>query len=259
MSIYTIINCITVTYPGGKMKKIIALFVVFVCVGAALSAQISFGGGTLVDYIGNNAGAKMTFSAELKKDFPDEAIDMSEVENALGVGGFAFLDLMYAEINMDFSYGIHSYVLKFGDEKETGDLGTSLNLGFSLLGKYPFDLGPVTLYPMAGLGYNIVLARMDEKGNNYKDSEEYKDSDRSVTGDYSQFFLMAGAGLDYNINRNIYLRFQTLFQMRLAPKGVRDAISEIEKMYKDEEIEGITMSSTLGIGPRIKVGIGFRL
>jgi hypothetical protein len=256
MPISIITTCLTVPYLGGKMKKIIALFVVFLCVGAALSAQMSFGGGALIDYIGNN-GSRTTYSEDLVKE--NSALKDSRAgTRTLGIGGFAFFDVMYAEISLDFSYGLHTGFTKIGDaDASTTDAGSSLNLGFSLLGKYPVDMGAVILYPMAGLGYNIVLSSKDASGNNPYENVD----DRSAASDLSQFFLMAGGGLDYSINRNVYLRVQALFQMRFANKVTRDGVDLANKGWDDmgePYKSGATTSSSLGIGPRIKVGIGYR-
>jgi outer membrane protein W len=70
----------------------------------------------------------------------------------------------------------------------------------------------------------------------------------------NQFGILAGGGLDYDINSNLYLRCQVMLQVRLVDKDVSDFVEEAKKHVDKNE----TVSTSLGIGPVFKVGIGFR-
>jgi len=222
------------------MKKMIAILVIFVCVGTALSAQdsgMSFGGGALLDW---------SFSNGLKAKLGDVTY-YSGLRN-MSFGAYAFFDITYAEIDVSFAYGSITIVDKEKGgpqvKNDTENGGSVLQIGLSLLGKYPINLGKITVFPLLGVGYNIVLTAKDADGDKMYD----KDSDSSAMKDLSQFSILGGGGFDYNINKNIYLRVSGLLQMRFPSKMQKDYAQELGNPFK----------ATLGFGPVIKVGIGYR-
>ena len=222
------------------MKKIIALFVIFVCVGAALSAQMSFGGGALIDYgVGN--GMKW-------KDGKDYEVYGA---HAIGFGVFGFVDFTYAEVDVDFTYNIPFsmyYRSRINDKKDSGsesfEGGNLMMLGLSVLGKYPISMGGgMTVYPAGGFGYNIALIQFDKDGKN-----AFKDIDGESAAEWcSQFSIYLGGGLDYDIDRSLYFRVQALAHIRFSTKEMRE-------WAKDDS----NTRTTLGLGPRIKIGLGYR-
>jgi outer membrane protein W len=115
------------------------------------------------------------------------------------------------------------------------DGGNVLQLGLSVLGKYPFYLGSVTLFPLLGFNYNMVFS-WKINGQSY-----------STPGDLSQLGLLTGIGADFGLTDSLYLRTEGLFHLRFASK------------MQDDMIRGTTsMSTTFGMGPRIKVGMGIK-
>ena len=107
-----------------------------------------------------------------------------------------------------------------------------MHFGFSVLGKFPFELSSFTLFPLAGIGYNMALSAKFE-GEKYDDAM-----------DLSQFGILAGAGIDYPITNKLFIRGEVLFNLRFASKYMKD-------IYDFE-------TKTLGFGPRIKIGVGYR-
>jgi opacity protein-like surface antigen len=221
------------------MKKIIAVLVIFVCVGTALSAQISFsaGGGALLDMSFGN-GFKW------KKDKDSWTLGARNIS----FGAYGFFDATYAEASVSFAYGSLTGTYKENidgkKDSENDPAGSVTQLGITLLGKYPISMGSITVFPLAGIGYNIVLSYKDDNGNNpYKDSD-----DHSAMKDMSQFAILAGGGLDFDITSNLFLRGSVLLQLRFPNKEARDS-----DILKDKDTK-----TTLGFGPVIKVAVGFR-
>jgi hypothetical protein len=178
------------------MKKCISVLILAALVAAGASAQItmSAGGGGFFD---------------LAIPLEDEADD-----NLLTFGAFGFFDATYAEVDVAFGYGMV-------------DDQTSLGLEFSLLGKYPFAVGPVTLFPLLGIKYNRVLyAAVD--GDSIDDA-----------GEMSNLGFQFGAGVDYPLSDALFLRGELLCNLDLYPFDV-DA---------DD-----TFAS---LGPRLKIGVGY--
>jgi opacity protein-like surface antigen len=221
------------------MKKLIAVIVIFVCVGSALSAQIgmSVGGGALFDLSTGN-GVKST-EDKSKITMPNTSI-----------GAFVFFDASYVEADAYFAFGLLDGDMYDNNGKKqsrpSGYKSTQLmQLGFSLLGKYPVYISEaMTVFPLAGVSLNTVLSA---KVYDTKDKKYIKDEDFE-TGDAMQFGILAGAGMDYSLSSNLFIRAEGLFHLRLPNKGMKDLA----------DLGGDNVKATLGIGPQIKIGVGYR-
>jgi len=214
------------------MKKQIAVFVLLLLITAGSFAQNltkSFGGGFIFDYSGNN-GVKG------KESGITEFVGFRNTS----YGGFIFFDMSFVELGLNFSYGLLRIVDRVSDDTTkltlSAEFGSALQLGFSVLGKYPTPLGggAATLFPMFGVDYSRVIYAMDPDRNKI-----------SKAGDFSQFGLLAGMGLDLDFSRNIFLRTEALFHVRFPSKVIKD-------------MSGYIYKTTLGMGPQIKVAMGGR-
>jgi len=271
-----------------QLKKTIAILVIFVCVGTALSAQnigISFGGGALLDWnFGNGTKYKFTkdaadLSSTQYSPFSggDRKVDDTDYNGLrnMSFGGFAFLDVTYAELDVSFAYGALTGVSrKNKDASKTVDADSILQLGFTLLGKYPVNLGSITVFPLLGVGYNIVLSHskmvypyngpvFDKDGNpEYESDGKTLKSVEHKISEWNQFSILAGGGFDYNINKNVYIRFSALAQIRFASKLMRDSLDLDNKILKAMgtvyDLNLGSKTTTIGFGPVIKVAIGYR-
>jgi opacity protein-like surface antigen len=105
---------------------------------------------------------------------------------------------------------------------------------FGVLGKYPINLGSIVLFPAVGINYRATLVVKDNNGNELDDP-----------GDYSALSVLLGAGLDYGIGENLYLRGEVLYGIRLA-----------SKMEGDVEVGDAKYN--LGHGPTVKVAVGYK-
>jgi len=208
------------------MKKSISILALLAIIATGAFAQgFSLGGGALLDWslVGN--GAKISAAGQ------SYAMD---VQN-LSIGGFVFFDATYAELDASFAYGLISAVLEGGGTKETEDGDTVLQVGFSLLGKYPIGVGGFNIFPLLGADYNMVLSYKNKDGQSV-----------DKPGDYSQIGFLGGLGLDLPFSRSLFLRAEALFHLRLPMKAVKDLV-------------GSGVDLTYGMGPRIKVGLGYKL
>jgi outer membrane protein W len=208
-----------------QKKLVLALLLMTVFIGGAFAQiNLSVGGGGLFDYSGRNG---------IKSD-----AEYNGSRN-MSFGGFIFFDITYAELDVNFAYGSLSGVGKdynTGKKSEPVNSGSALQLGFSLLGKYPINLGSLTVFPLLGVDYNIVFSVKDKDGKK-----------GSNPGYSNQFGLLAGVGGDFNITKSVFIRAEGLFHLRLASKNVKDTIGS-----------NSNLSATWGMGPRVKIGVGFR-
>ena len=204
------------------MKKGILVLALLVFISFGAFAQMSAGGGLLFDLSSNNGVKEGNIYGGFR---------------IVSFGGFVFFDAHYVEADVYFAGGSVDIVAKAGGISGSVDAGSFTQLGFSLLGKYPIEMGELTVFPLFGINYNIVLSYKLPNGEKFPES---------AAEWFSQFGFQAGAGLDYNLNDNLYLRASALLHLRLPMKFCKDDISSSE-------------TATLGIGPVIKVAIGYRL
>jgi len=215
------------------MKKSISVLVllVLVTVGSAF-AQISLsaGGGVLFDHSRNN-GFKVK----------EDGVNGSAGFNETNFGGFIFFDATYVEFDVAFAYGSWKSYAKNDFKDAEGEFVADLSvlqLNFALLGKYPIEVGGFTIFPLLGFNYNRVLSA---KADGEDISEFVK------LGDLAQIGLLGGIGADFNINNSLYVRAEGLFQIRFACKYQKD----MKKLMDAGK-------TTLGLGPVIKVAVGYK-
>jgi hypothetical protein len=204
------------------MKRSILILALLAIAATGAFAQgfsLATGGGGLFDWSFNNG---------VKAD--SEYVGF----RALSFGGFVFFDATYAELDVSFAYGMGTGVIDLTDEKRTEDLGNELQLGFTLLGKFPIGSGRFIFFPLLGADYNLVLSAKDKNGI----SDDHP-------GDGSQFGLLGGVGFDLHFTKALFLRTEALFHFRFASKEMKDSAPS-------------GASTTFGMGPRVKIGVGYR-
>ncbi|MCL2209921.1 MAG: hypothetical protein FWC19_09375 [Treponema sp.] len=229
------------------MKKLMAVLVVFICTGAALSAQISAGIGFYYDHSFNN-GAMLSYTTG------SQDLYTRHISNLSG-GAYLFLDASYIEFDVGFAFGFLSengyWRTRVGNfysnhNPNNQNLGNVFQLNFSLLGKYPIDIGNITLFPLLGINYNLFLVSFDNSGVQIE-------GDAASARNYSQFGFQAGVGADFNISDKVYFRAEGLFQLRLVLES-----SKIFQYIKFNMREPERSVPTPGMGPIIKAAFGYR-
>ena len=168
-------------------------------------------------------------------------------------GSYGFFDSTYVALGMAFGYGVNTDITD-GNYRNRSYSDPSMALQFSLLGKYPVDLGLVTLFPMAGARFVLPVWQKEKIPG-------FDATDLAYMG------LQAGVGMDYffgtmsarwrqarnpslegsaeNVvqrTSNFFLRSEFLFNIDL--KGFGD-------YYENAD----TIQS---IGPTSRISIGYR-
>ena len=118
-----------------------------------------------------------------------------------------------------------------------------MGLGFGILGKYPFNFGKVTAFPLMGVEYRLALSVKDKDGNIIDDIPGADDA----SSDYSALWFQLGGGVDYALTDALYLRGSALYGIRLANK--------VETNEVDDDPDA---SARLGHGLTVKVAIGYK-
>ena len=185
---------------------------------APKNGLISIGGGAIWDWSLRNGYS-----------IKDMGISASVDNQNMSIGAFGFFDAKYIEADLYASYGFIKIVSKALGSTNTESGYGLLQAGLSLLGKYPFNLGSIELFPLLGADFNLAIM------GTYKGETE--------TGgailDMSQIGFLGGLGMDIFLSNSTFLRLEGLFHLRLAYIGAMNM-----------------PGATLGMGPQVKLGIG---
>ncbi|MDR2515857.1 MAG: porin family protein [Spirochaetaceae bacterium] len=157
-----------------------------------------------------------------------------------GGGGFAFLDATYAELSVGFFGAAGTFKMEQAGVSQEGDISlTGLDIG--LLGKYPFAVNEkLSVFPLLGIGYRIMLAVKDQAGNAIGNS----------AGDFSALWFRAGGGLDFSFTDHLYVRGGLLYGLRLANKFESDMVDSLSGM--------MDANTLLGHGLEVRIAEGAR-
>jgi hypothetical protein len=207
---------------ASKKFWLVLLMAILVLGGASASPTfgLSAGGGVFAD-LGMGGGFESKSTGKVEVYMP-----------GIACGGFAFFDATYAELSLGFSGGLGRFLV--GDHLERIDFSI-MNLNISLLGKYPFEIGTKwTIFPLLGIDYQLMLSAKGE------DEYEVKASD------FNALWFKLGAGFDHSFTEQIYLRFSTLYGIRLPNQFEKDAVDQLNA------------DVLLGQGLTIKLAIGYR-
>jgi len=152
-------------------------------------------------------------------------------KGALDIGAFIFLDLKYAEINMSLynssgntrrswnkDYYFNDYITNrkiHTEQKESAGSFSATMFTVGFLGKYPFYLNKITLYPALGADYQLWLLHSQNR--------------KKVPGDLSannSVWVKLGGGMDYSITRSVFIRTELLWGVKLPSKNEsRDSLT----------------------------------
>ena len=220
-----------------KKFLLVSVIAAFATVGAFAQVQMSAGAGFQFD--GGRLGG-------IKLD-SDNGMYM----NNLNFGGFLFFDATYAELSVGFGGGPVNTVAIFDGKKITdkdivGDSISSTALDIGLLGKYPIEVGSLTVAPLLGAAYSIVLGQKDKDGNDPNENSDMK------AADFSNLRLQAGVGTDIAINDNLYCRLQGLLNYRFPNKFLND----LAKLYNDNGMDDV--KAVGGLGGTFTLAVGYK-
>lgn len=126
-----------------------------------------------------------------------------------------FTDATYARFDADFGLLVGEQSVQGTDNYDNIDdsVDNTLNkINLSLLGKYPFEVGPATAWAGAGLGYDIVTTYEDENGNDLLDAQDA----------WNDLYILVGAGADFEVAANVTVTPTLSFGYNLTPNPSDD-------------------------------------
>ncbi|GHU42912.1 hypothetical protein FACS1894190_12790 [Spirochaetia bacterium] len=251
----------------------------------AADFQMSAGGGALF-----SAGFQsFTLTDSAKKEWqewadiyncPQPLVDMYSQDktiNSLAGGFFVFFDATYAELSINMLFGTRNATLdpigfQFYSPAPTAGSST-IQMGFSLLGKYPFELNPkITLFPALGIEYRLLLLEKDvyNRDVHRKDAESYlkdtwdNDIDSTLTARYdgtdnmgwNELIINVGVGADFSFSDKLYFRAEALYGVNILKVQIKD-------VYRTDPPNPVVVpleiyNAGISHGPTIKIGVGYK-
>jgi hypothetical protein len=196
-------------------------------------------------------------------------VDAGQKLNQLDYGFFAFFDATYGEISILYQRGSNTWTETFtvvgvDDSAFTPDSskGWETVLGFSLLGKYPFQLNErISVFPLLGVEYQISLKQRRTRshdGRLYDRSdggwEKDKDGNAYKLSDWNSLWIKLGGGFDFMLPKNFFVRGTVLYAFRtMTPYETKNLeLMESKTGDPDPKLKGVTS------GPSLRISAGYR-
>ncbi|MDR0409924.1 MAG: hypothetical protein LBH18_05960 [Spirochaetaceae bacterium] len=167
----------------------------------------------------------------LTSDVDNGAALAKQLYSQFNFGALVFFDATYVMADINF-YGssttfLHNKTLKnytnVNDDYQL--IGANLAFGFYL--KYPFNLGYISIFPIAGIQGSIGLAQnfsRDFDGINAKKGESYGDAK-----DWSTFIVKGGVGADVRMSGIMFFRAELFFDYKFNSALDKAFIDAVEK------------------------------
>ena len=188
--------------------------------------QLSAGGGAIVDlaWFGLVDGSQT------------DGFEGLGWETLPGFGGFVFFDATYLEASIGFSGGKLNYFETPWKSRTEEVSGSFTALNFSLLGKYPFEFGKFSIFPMLGIDYQLFLSAKLE-------DEEYDDP-----SELNILWFKVGVGGDFALTEKLYLRGTLLFKFSpIANKFAKNVVASLD-----------SAKPSLSVGGTFKLAVGYK-
>ncbi|MDR3172116.1 MAG: outer membrane beta-barrel protein [Treponema sp.] len=170
------------------------------------------------------------------------------------VGGVSvFFDATYVEVTVAMVWGSK---MTFVYPYDPAGISFSLNhIGFSLYGKYPFVLKKLTIYPMLGVDYHVLLSAQVKDAEDNDSGGKIKRGD-SIGGGYKvedQFDYLSlglGVGLDVPLPKSFFIRSEFILHYVFDSTIASDRREYAKKFDYDY--------SSIIFGPQVKFAVGYR-
>ncbi|MGD0728098.1 MAG: hypothetical protein ABSB63_21435 [Spirochaetia bacterium] len=130
----------------------------------------------------------------------------------------AFVDAGYLQFNVGYRMvdGYHAKAIVNGTVQSEMDVDAKLSyVSIAGYGKFPIELGPIVLFPMVGIEYDLAVA--GTSAGTKLTSQDLKDA--------TEFWIKAGVGADIPITPQFYLRPELMLGYKLLSGPENDEVS----------------------------------
>jgi opacity protein-like surface antigen len=225
-------------FKGVFMKKLMVTAALFVLIGTAAFTQLK------VPEFELSAGAGLLLTGGLGGGVEGTLYGYGGdiTTTYTGFGGYAFLDGTFAELGVGILGGKIKAEMDVPGIVQVDDKLSFSALDISLLGKWPFTFGKISVFPLLGFEYRAFL---------YIEDYENPKTGKKNQSDFNQFWFNLGAGLDFALTDSLYLRGELLYGIRTKTKYEKDG----EKLLKSG---GVNTDIPLGHGPTVRIAVGYK-
>jgi len=215
------------------MKKLFVVLVLLAfTVGGAFAINLSAGVGASIQAYSNTLSDSASSGGV--------TASASNTINYTPLGVSAFFDATYlqAAIGYEVANGGSSTVSGTGVTTTTSSLNQNLSyLLFSAYGKYPFKLGPVSLFPLLGITYLLNLTYTDSSGNNLKSGLTSQEQ-----ADLNQLWIRGGVGADFSLGQKLYLRPELLTGFKILSSTDNDTVTGVKNALTGLGLSNVSAS-----------------
>jgi len=211
------------------MKRILLVLALVCLATAAFASDLSVGVGASGSY----------YSSDFKVSGGGSTSD--SVATAIPFNFMAYVDITYLQVAVGYRM-VDGFHIKT-DSGSSDDKSKYSYVSFAGYGKFPLQLGSITLIPMVGIEYDLTISATDDSGN------EANSSQRS---DLNSLWIKGGLGAEISITPEVYIRPELLLGYQLNNQSERDAIDYIKSL-------GASDASILTLNFELAVLLGVRL
>jgi hypothetical protein len=200
------------------MKKLLPVILLLCLATAAFGLEFSAGAGATVGGF---------WQTEYYEDYVVIYDERKIMDATVAVSFSAWFDAMYGMASIGFrANGLtHRTITNVGPFAPAGSESDTDErwgyLSFSLLGRYPFALGPVRLFPLLGIEYDLNLYHKDSDGTDLKAS--LTDEEK---GYLNQFWFKFGVGADITLSKRLYVRPLALIGFKFLNAAEKQVIQD---------------------------------
>ncbi|MDR2144179.1 MAG: hypothetical protein LBP29_07400 [Treponema sp.] len=165
-------------------------------------------------------------------------------------GGYLFFDARYVEFVITLAGGPADITVEYPTVAGGGEgtyTKTSFNIGFSVLGKYPFQVGPVVLFPLAGVDYIVYLTGAYPKADPQRTNGVHK----NIAADFNTLWFKFGGGVDIPLKERLFVRVEALYGFGLENEFQKNGEDEAADQYGKVNWGWVN-------GPTARVGVGYK-
>lgn len=194
------------------MKRLfVVLIVSLIAAAGAFGLSLSAGGGASIS------------STSWNLSITAGGTTVSAKDAILPFGAKAFVDAKYVQVSVGYIMAVKATQSGTGITTTTYSNNLSY-LTFAALGKYPFDVGSFTLFPLLGAEYDFNIAH---------GSSDYFEGSNGLlaspsSADYNQFWLKGGVGADISLGGKLYVRPEALYGFKLLNSDESNLVSALK-------------------------------
>jgi hypothetical protein len=122
-------------------------------------------------------------------------------------------------------------------------MGTKGYLSLSVYAKYPFNVGPLVLFPLLGVEQDTLLLYVDANGNDVRKTLTVQQQSNE-----DQVWIKGGMGMDWRFSPVGYLRAELVLGYKLPSQSETDSVNNAKSSGFDATLFTLEPDLTIAIG-----------